>query len=243
MKKKMQSRIRLEEWITAQTPYSRRDVVGMIINGKVTINGVQTKDISASIVQGSDVVHLNGKRIDTVLEYSYYKFHKPTDVISTMIDPAGRRCLKEFMKHVPDTLAPIGRLDRDSEGLLLFTNDGRLTQALSHPKFHVLKEYRVTVDKPLTSASIDRLTTGFFLDDGPVLFDLVVPVSDVTVVVKIGEGRNRIVRRSLELLGYTVKKLKRLSIGPIQLGNLEAGRFVKMTTGEMRQLDQTLKFR
>lgn len=243
MTKKKQKQIRLEEWVTAQTAYSRREVARMIIDGKITVNGVKKGDLSELLDPEQDVVHISGERLFNNLEYVYYKFHKPTDVISTMSDPAGRRCLKDFMTRVPETLAPVGRLDRDSEGLLLFTNDGKLALALSHPRFHVPKIYRVTVDKPLTQTAVERLMSGFFLDDGPVLFEEVDRISEITVVVKISEGRNRIVRRSLELLGYTVKKLKRLSIGPIQLGALESGRFAKLTTGELRQLDQILKFR
>jgi len=235
--------IRLEEFLAMQTPIARRESVQLVAAGKVNRNGNPIKDITALIDPHQDVIQVEGQRVGNQMEYFYYKFHKPTDVISTMDDPNGRTNLKNYMKGVPPQITPIGRLDRDSEGLMLFTNDGNLSLKLSHPRFHIGKVYRVTVDKPLTEAVLDRLVTGFFLDDGPVKFDGVEPISDVSVNVTISEGRNRIVRRSFAVLGYTVKKLKRTAVGPIVLGELAAGRFVPLTTGELRQLDQILKFR
>lgn len=242
-REKPKSKIKLEEWITAQTSYARREVARFIMDGRVRVNGNPNLDLSAMVDPEQDVVHLDDERLMHDGRYYYFKFHKPVDVISTMSDPNGRICLLNYMSGIPESVAPVGRLDRDSEGLMLFTNDGQLSLALSHPRYHVSKVYRVTLDKPLTQAHFDRLTVGFFLDDGPVVFETVEKVSDISVVVKISEGRNRIIRRSFDMLGYTVKKLKRLSMGPINLGNLEAGKFAKLTTGEMRQLDQILKFR
>ncbi len=241
--KKKIKRIKVEEWLSAQTANPRREVARLIMDGKVTINGNVNVDLSATVDPEVDVVHVEGERLANNLQYFYYKFHKPPNVISTMSDPNGRSCLRDYMAGVPAAVSPVGRLDRDSEGLMLFTNNGALTLALSHPRFHVAKIYRVTLDKPLTQAAYERLEIGFFLDDGPVVFEEVEKVSDVTVIVKISEGRNRIVRRSFELLGYTVKKLKRMSIGPIQLGKLVSGKFARLSIGEMRQLDQILKFR
>ncbi|NDC82782.1 rRNA pseudouridine synthase [bacterium] len=235
--------IRLEEFVTAQLSQSRREVVDLIITGKVNVNGNPVRDISSMIDSDRDVVHVDGERLMNNLVYHYYKFHKPAGVISTLDDPNGRNCLKDFMNNVPQSLAPVGRLDRDSEGVMIFTNNGQLALAMSHPRYEVQKQYRVTLDKKLSQPHFDRLTSGCFLDDGPIVFDQVDWVSDVTVLVKISEGRNRVIRRTFELFGYRVKKLLRLSMGPIQLGKLGAGKFAKLTSGELRQLDQIIKLR
>lgn len=243
MKKTTTKRIRLEEFLTAQLPNPRREVMQWIVSGRVNVNGNPKTDIGHLINPDDDVIHVNGERLANNLTYHYYKFHKPTGVISTLDDPNGRKCLRDFMSGIPQSLAPVGRLDRDSEGVMLFTNNGDLALTLSHPRFQVSKQYRVTLDRPLTQAHFERLTIGFFLDDGPMLFDSVNKISDVSVVVSISEGRNRVIRRSFELFGYTVKKLIRLSMGPIQLGNLSPGKFVKLSSGELRQLDQIVKLR
>ncbi len=240
---KQQNRIRIEEFLSSQSAVSRRDVADMIRAGRVTLNGTPVSDLTQTFDPKLDVIHVDKQRLVASLVYYYYKFYKPVDVISSMDDPNGRVDLRSFMKQVPPQIMPIGRLDRDSEGLLLFTNNGELSQRLSHPRFHIGKEYRVTLDRPFSPMIIDRLLTGFFLDDGPVQFQAISIVSEVSLQITIAEGRNRIVRRAFALLGYTVKKLKRLSIGPIQLGQLKAGKFSPLTESELRQLDQILDFR
>ncbi|NBV41485.1 rRNA pseudouridine synthase [bacterium] len=235
--------IRIEEFIASQTEYPRRDVIALIAGGKVKRNGNVVKDATLPIDISKDIIVVDGVKLESALDYFYYKFNKPTNVISTLSDPSERRSLRDFMKEVPPQIAPIGRLDRDTDGLMLFTNNGNLAHQLSHPKFHISKTYRVTLDKPITQAIFSRLTTGLFLDDGPVVFEEAELVSDVTVMVKISEGRNRIVRRAFEALGYVVKRLRRMAIGPIQLGDLQEGKFRKLSPGELKQLDQIVKFR
>jgi len=170
----------------------------------------------------------------------YYKFHKPKDVICTLDDPRGRDDLAQFLKHLPEGLFPVGRLDRHTTGLLLFTNDGEMANRILHPSYELEKVYRVTIDRSFKDSDCRRLLGGFFLEDGPVKFSSVERVSDVTVMVAIHEGRNRIVRRSFATLGYEVKGLKRLAIGPILLGNLDVGKFAKFSIGEMHQLKRAL---
>ncbi len=232
--------IRIEEFLASQTALSRRDILKAVQNGEVSINGHVITSLVKRLSPTNDVVHLSGERIQYHVPYVIYKFHKPKGVISTMEDPAGRRCLGDFMNRVPHSMAPIGRLDRDTEGLILFTNDGELAHHLAHPRFHVPKLYRVTLDQPITEQLIQRLQSGVFLEDGPVLVNEYEVVSHQTLDVTISEGRNRIIRRLFSCLGFEVKRLKRLSIGPIKLGNMGSGEWVKVTQTELKQLDRLL---
>jgi len=134
---------------------------------------------------------------------------------------------------------PVGRLDRQTSGLLLITNDGQFSHSVMHPKFKILKEYKVTLDKPASRGAIARLGAGIMLEDGPVVFSEVSIIGPRTLSVKIEEGRNRIVRRTFEFLGYEVKQLSRTAIGPVTLGRLQPGEYRPLSVRERTALLRT----
>ena len=140
------------------------------------------------------------------------------------------------MAGVPEQIFAVGRLDRNTKGLLLFTNDGNFSNRVQHPSYSISKEYRVTLDKPITKRHFQRLTNGLILEDGPVSYSKAILMDDNMLEVTLSEGRNRIVRRTFEFFGYKVKGLKRLAIGPVKLGVLKEGCFKELTKLEQKQL-------
>ena len=222
----------IETFLASQTALSRREIFKHLQNKNISVNGHVIHSITHQINYKIDVVVVDGKRIYFKHRFMYYKFNKPRHVISTLDDPKGRKTVKDYMKKLPDSLFPIGRLDRQTKGLLLFTNDGQFSHALMHPSFKLPKTYIVTLDKPIEHTHLKRLSRSFFLDDGPVKFISIEKLSSLELKVDISEGRNRIIRRCFEFFGYTVTKLVRLSIGPIQLGPLKEGCFKPLSKKE-----------
>jgi len=226
----------IEQWISSQTSLSRRKILEAIKAKRVQCNEKIVDSLKHPVRRGKDTVTLDGVPILWQHPYMYFMFNKPADVICTMSDPKGRRDLTHFLKSLPDVLFPIGRLDRQTTGLLLFTNDGEFAQKVSHPQFHIPKTYRVTLDKPLTKARHHRLLKGIFLEDGPVRFMTINPQRPKVIDVTLAEGRYRIIRRTFDFLGYTIEKLKRLQIGSLKLGKLKEGEFLKLSKNDIRSL-------
>ncbi len=231
--------MKLDAFILAQTSYSRRDVLAMITSGRVIVNGNPAKSMVKEIKIGVDIVKIDGLKLGENVRYFYYKFNKPTHVVSSLGDPQGRKCLKSFMGGLPASIKPVGRLDRETSGLMIFTNDGQFSNELMHPSRHTSKLYRVTLNRRLTKADFSRVLSGVMLDDGPAKGDSLEWVSDHSVDLVIHEGRNRLIRRLFEALGYTVEKLKRLAIGNVQLGTLAVGQFAQLSMHELRSLKMT----
>lgn len=223
----------LERVLVTKTSYSRREVVDFILSGQVRVNKRVIKELGYEI-SSSDDIDVNGEHLSGRVRYVYYKFYKPKGVISTLDDPKGRHHVGHFLERLKVPVFPVGRLDRQSSGLLLLTNDGDWANHILHPMNACVKTYRVTVDKSLSRKSVQRLLDGFFLEDGPVQYTKVDWEDDTTVSVGISEGRNRIVRRSFAFLGYEVKRLKRLSIGQIQLGKMEEGSIKSLSLRESK---------
>jgi len=231
----------IDTFLSTQTPYSRREILDLIKQNKVSVNGHRITNLNHEIHFKIDIVKVDDKRVDYTTRLVYYKFNKPRNVISTFDDPKGRVDLERFIQGLPDSVFPVGRLDRQSKGLLLFTNDGPLTHQILHPSYKLPKVYDVVLDKPITTAHLKRLTRSFFLDDGPVQLDNIEKFGDVELRVTISEGRNRIIRRSFEFFGYTVIKLERLSIGPVSLGNLKEGKVRELSIREIKDLKRALE--
>ena len=229
-------KIPLINYIRKNSPYSRRAILKNIMEGRVRVNRQVIRDAQQQ-VSPSDTI-IMGNTIIQFQQSLYYMFHKPLNVISTFNDPNGRTDLGHYLKknRLNITLKPIGRLDRHSSGLLLFSNDGDFIQTILHPKFSILKQYRITLNKPLTQADRQRLCDGFFLDDGPTKMTISSTATPTVVHVTIGIGRNRILRRSFEYLSYKVIGLHRTNIGPIQLGNLPPGEFSKLSKTVIKTL-------
>jgi len=226
------ARISLEDYVRQQSLISRRELLQYITSKKVTVNGNVVSDLRKDI-HVSDKVMVNGKQILNKHRYLYYKVNKPKGMLTTMDDPKGRYCIGDLIKELNLPLFPVGRLDRDSTGLIILTNDGDFSQRLSHPSYDCNKVYNVSLDKRLTKKDSERLLAGIILEDGPVIFKSCL-TDEFGAQVTLSEGRNRIVRRSFESLGYTVTQLKRVSIAALQLSNLKPGKAKAFTTAELK---------
>jgi len=230
--------ISLLHYVRANSRYSRRTVLSAIIDGRVTVNQRVIMD-AHTLVYPTDTVAINREPI-RLAGQSYYKFHKPVGVISTLNDPKGRSDLSAYLtKHRLQgaNVKPMGRLDRTSSGLLLFSNDGDVIQRVLHPKFSILKEYQIVLNKPLREDHKTKLVAGFFLSDGPVR--LTITGSDDNAYhwsVSIGMGRNRILRRMFDYFGYDIVQLHRTRIGSIELGSLRAGQFLSIPSHDIKRL-------
>lgn len=191
----------------------------------------------------ADVLSVDGQRIyvPRKTEKYYYMLHKPRGFITTTSDERGRKTVMDLMEGVPARVYPVGRLDKDSEGLLLLTNDGEFANLLTHPSHGVTKLYRVTVHPRATEEQLIALTDGVVLDDGtktqPVVIRVVVDEPERTVMeMTLSEGKNRQIRRMCEAVGLEVARLRRTAVGPVKLGMLAPGQFRQLDKQEVRAL-------
>ncbi|MEP6584304.1 MAG: pseudouridine synthase [Ginsengibacter sp.] len=218
---------------------SRRDAVSLIIDGKVTVNKkVITQP--AFKVNEKDEVYFNGKRLFVTKNLVYILLNKPKDYITTTDDPQNRKTVLQLTKNATDQrIYPVGRLDRNTSGVLLLTNDGDLTQQLTHPSFNVKKVYEAKLDKPLSKADFEKILSGIKLDDGEIFADALgyADSKDKSVIgIELHSGRNRIVRRIFEHLGYDVKGLDRVMYANLTKKNVERGKWRYLEEKEVRLL-------
>ena len=218
---------------------SRRAAERMIEEGRIAVNGRRAV-IGQDIDPARDVVHIDGERVHFARKTKkyYIMLNKPRGYVTTMSDELGRRCVAELVSDVGTRVYPIGRLDKDSEGLLLLTNDGDFANMIMHPSHHIAKTYRVTVRPDITEDQLIALTTGITLDDGVTTLPAQVNVESkeqgrVVLRMTIFEGKNRQIRRMCEAIGLEVARLRRVSIGPIKLGMLQPGKWRELTPAEM----------
>ena len=220
---------------------SRRACEQLIVDARVTVNGT-VATLGDRVDPEVDTVTVDGVTVNLDPNVRYYALHKPPGVVTTMNDPQGRPDIRGFLPEDGPRVFPVGRLDRDSEGLLLLTNDGELGNRLLHPRYAVEKEYLAEVDGAPTDRLVSRIRRGVELEDG-----LAKPTA-VRVVAASGprgalrltmtEGRKREVRRLLAEVGLPVTRLVRLRIGPVKLGNLPPGELRELTPEEIRSLAQ-----
>ena len=216
----------------------------MIVSGAVRVNG-QTVPLGTQILPERDKVTVHGRRVVQQKKNVYIMLHKPRGFVTTMSDEKGRRCVAELVGGVETRVYPVGRLDRESEGLLLMTNDGEFAQMLTHPSRHVGKTYRVTVRPTVTDEQITKLTTGMMIDGyqtAPAQVRIVTREPDrVVLEVILYEGRNRQIRKMCEALGLEVARLKRTAIGNVKLGMLHPGDWRDLTEREVASLNALAK--
>ncbi|MBQ3161679.1 MAG: rRNA pseudouridine synthase [Oscillospiraceae bacterium] len=233
-------KIRLQKLIAESGLCSRRKAEEYIKQGKVKVNGRV-----ASIGDGAtlkDVISVDGERIylSKKREKYYIMLNKPRGYVTTMSDELDRRCVTELLDDFPERVYPIGRLDRNSEGLLLFTNDGKFANDIMHPSRHVSKTYRVTVRPGITDEQLVQLSEGVVIDDRKTLPANVTVLTQeqgrVVLQIVIREGRNRQVRKMCEAVGLEVARLKRTAIGPVKLGMLKPGTYRELSSEELRAL-------
>ncbi len=234
-------KVRVQKLIAESGLCSRRKAEELIAAGKVKING-HVCSLGDKADPHSDVVAVNGKRIgEAPREKRYIMLNKPRGYITSMSDEQGRRIAAELLDGVEERVVPVGRLDRNSEGLLLFTNDGEFANEITHPSRHVSKTYRVTIDGRVSEEQIMRLTSGVELDDGkvtlPCSVEVLVEQPERTVLrITIKQGLNRQIRRMCAAVGLEVGRLRRTAIGGVKLGMLKTGEWRDLTKEELRIL-------
>ncbi|MBO7682072.1 MAG: rRNA pseudouridine synthase [Clostridia bacterium] len=216
--------IRLQKYMADCGIASRRKSEELIAAGKVKVNG-ETAHIGDKVDPKRDQVTVEGRKVRQEKELLYLMLHKPRGFISTMSDEMDRKCVAELVSDVGARVYPVGRLDRDSEGLLLFTNDGAFANNMTHPSRHVSKVYRVTIRPDITEDQMAQMMAGMMIDGKktlPAEVRVLQKYDDRTVLeVTLCEGRNRQIRKMCEALGLEVARLKRTAIGPVKLGMLQ----------------------
>jgi pseudouridine synthase len=218
---------------------SRTEARSWIHAGRVTVNGTATRNPDQWVDMTRDKVRFDGKPLET-RERVYVLLYKPTGYLTTYKDPKGRPTVYDLVKDVGTFLSPVGRLDLDTSGLLLMTNDNRLAERVTNPDSHVPKTYLVTASPALSDAQLQRLRDGVELSDGPTRPARVARVrnseTDTQFEMVLTEGRNRQVRRMVEALDAKVLELVRIKLGPIAIGRLPIGKWRTLTPAEVKSL-------
>lgn len=239
--------MRLQKLIAGTGIASRRKAETLITAGRVTVNGKVVTELGTKVDPERDHVKLDGKHLSSVQPFVYLMLNKPKHVMSTLDDPGGRTTVKDYLRGVSVRVFPVGRLDFDSEGLMLLTNNGDLAQALLHPRYHVPKTYLIKVKGVLTDEEIRQLERGVRLEDGMTSPAIVKKIKKAEqnswLEITIREGRKHQVKRMLESVGHPVIKLMRIRMGPLSLGNLESGEFRFLTDREANALRELVEQR
>jgi 23S rRNA pseudouridine2605 synthase len=224
--------VRLNRLLARAGVASRRAADDLIAAGRVTVNG-RVAAVGTQVAE-DDEVRVDGRAL-TAQAPVHLVLHKPAGVITTVSDPGGRRTVLDLI-DVPERVFPVGRLDRDTTGLLIVTNDGELANRLMHPRHGVAKTYVAEVEGDPSAAALRRLAEGVELEDGPTAAAGVRRLAPSTIELVIHEGRNRQVRRMLEAVGHPVRSLHRSAYGGIELGDLPSGGWRRLSAGELERL-------
>ena len=239
-----EQKIRLQKMLADSGVASRRKAEELIQRGKVKVNG-HVAQIGDKVNPKTDHITVGGRKVAVSRQYYYIMLHKPRGYVSTMQDEMGRKCVAELVRDVPARVYPVGRLDRDSEGLLLMTNDGEFANMIMHPSKHVPKTYRVTVRPEISEEQLALMNAGMEIDgvktapaDAWVIHR---EPGRVVLEIILKEGRNRQIRKMCEQVGVEVARLKRTAIGPVKLGMLQPGKWRPLTPEEVRRLAPALK--
>ena len=224
--------VRLQKFMADCGVASRRACEVLIDEGRVKVNGKIVKTQGLKIDPINTKVEVDNELISATKTKTYLAFNKPAGILSTMSDPEGRPSLQDFFGSWPDRLFHVGRLDKESEGLIILTNDGQWAHESTHPSFGVEKTYLVQTEEPISRSAFQNLVEGVELEDG-----LAKPISvarrGAMIEVVIHEGRNQIVRRMFDALGYPVERLIRTAIGSIKLGELPPGKWRSLNSVEL----------
>ncbi|PPL19248.1 MFS transporter [Microterricola pindariensis] len=235
--------IRLQKLLAAAGIASRRVVEQYIVEGRIAVNGVVVKELGTRVNPETDLISVNGLGVQLDQSKRYIMLNKPTGVVSSMNDEQGRPDLSYFTKDFSERLFNVGRLDAETSGLLILTNDGDLAHTLAHPSFGVTKTYVAKVRGRMTAQTVALLQRGIELEDGPIKADKARILSDPAgssthsvVEITLHSGRNRIVRRMLAEVGHPVVDLVRRQFGPLNLGTLPIGQMRELTKAELGQV-------
>jgi len=232
--------IRLQKLLALAGVASRRRSEELMLGGLVEVNGEVVTRLGTKVDPARDLIRVDGKRLPPISEKVYLALNKPRGVVSTMSDPEGRRTLQDLVADRPERLFHVGRLDTDTSGLIILTNDGDFAHRLAHPSYEVDKTYVAEVDGELFPRTRKQLLAGVTLEDGPVTVSAarIVEATPAKSIIEltIHEGRNRIVRRLLDHVGHPVTRLTRTRIGPVKLGSLKPGQVRDLTHDELGEL-------
>ena len=237
--------IRLNKFLAMAGVGSRRGNDELIVSGVVRVNGKKADELGAKVDPDRDIVTVNGNTVHVAQHDVYILFNKPKDCITTLSDEKDRTTVLDYVR-VKQRVFPVGRLDRNTTGILLLTNDGELTNSLIHPSFEIEKTYKVSLDKPLKAEDLVRLKRGIHLEDGVARaneIEFVEGSKRMRVFVSIHEGRNREVRRLFDALGYDVKYLDRVSFAGLGYSGLQRGEWRYLTNAEARYLQELVSRR
>ena len=232
---------RLQKILAQAGVASRRKCEELILSGAVEVNGEQVTTMGIKVNPNVDVITVNGRPIRSEKKI-YVMLNKPKGVITSAKDPEGRKVVSDFLPGIKERVYPVGRLDYDTEGLLLLTNDGEFANLLTHPRHHVPKTYYATVKGVPHGSLLEKLQRGVELEDGmtaPAAVeyqDVKMESNEATISITIHEGRNRQVRRMFEAIGHKVVRLKRVRFGEVTLEGLPRGKFRHLTESEIKQL-------
>lgn len=234
---------RLQKILAQAGVASRRKCEELILAGAVEVNGEKVTTLGTKADANVDAITVNGKPIRSEKKI-YVMLNKPKGVITSAKDPQGRKVVSDFLPGIKERVYPVGRLDYDTEGLLLLTNDGEFANLLTHPKHHVPKTYYATVKGVPHGSALEKLQQGIMLEDGMTApanieyQDVNMEANEATISITIHEGRNRQVRRMFDAIGHKVIKLKRVRFGGIVLEGLPRGKFRHLTEYEIKDLLQ-----
>ena len=235
--------MRLQKYLAMSGVASRRNSEKLIAEGHVAVNGAVVTEMGVQVDENADRVTVDGKLVHLEEEKHYLAYYKPVGEVTTVSDPEGRPTVMDKFRDYPVRLYPVGRLDFDSEGLLLLTNDGEMMNNMLHPSREVDKTYLAKVSNRVDEETVRRLRAGVRLDDERMTSPAKVRIVryeafDTVVLVTIHEGRYRQVRRMFDAVGHQVVQLKRVGFGPIQLGDIPRGQWRRLTDAEVRKLKE-----
>ena len=230
--------IRLDRYLSNLGICARRDVKQLLMHQHVTVNGKRVRESGLRIDPRQDDVRVNGVK-QRARKLIYFMLHKPKGIISTTSDEYDRQNITSFIP-TKERIYPVGRLDKDTTGLILLTNDGDLTNRLTHPKYHIYKVYHLTIRGMVNPAQFKALRTGVLLEDGitaPAKVRVLSQSKNITnLEVTLHEGKNRQIRRMCETVGLHLTDLKRVQFGPIKINNLIKGQYRELTAAEIETL-------
>jgi 23S rRNA pseudouridine2605 synthase len=231
---------RLQKIIAAAGICSRRAAEDLILAGKVQVNDRVVRKLGTRADPGRDEIRVDGRLITTEVEKVYLMLNKPAGYVTTLKDPEGRPIVTDLLREIGQRVFPAGRLDYDSEGLLILTNDGDFAERIQHPRYEVPRTYLAKIRGRVTRKEIQSLINGIELEDGPFTVDGIQEEKynekSQWLRVSISEGRNRIIRRAMEALGHPVARLIRVSVGNLELGDLKPGQYRRLQKREVERL-------
>ena len=235
-----ENEVRLQKVLASAGLGSRRKCEEFITAGRVTVNGDVADELGTRVNPTTDIIHVDGVRIAQTSGHIVVALNKPRGVVTTMTDEHGRECVGDLVAEFEQRLFHVGRLDAETEGLLLLTNDGELSQRLGHPSHGIVKTYLARVSGRVTKSDIEKVLAGYPIEGTPVavtackIFET--GKNQTVVEISIHEGRNRILRKLFDELGYPVIDLVRIKIGPISLGSLKSGHLRMLENKELGKL-------